>query len=587
MGDFRSGFAALLIAALAAWSAPVEAQRSTAVPDAPPAAATMRVPGSELRTAVPRLEGAPMARVDALLEAARLRRGATRYESRAGPAGVVVGQSPAAGTLLGVGSAVDVVVSVAPAPPERTAPAAADRSPAGPAGDPGAAAILGVIQGILKAAPPPRTAEPRPGVAEPPPAAPPAPPSVADWDVVVPNLVGQTLASQAALLRDRRLGVASVTERDATRPAGIVLAQSPPGGTRVRPGSSIDVVVSRGPPPRVAVPDVVGLDEARANERLAARRLPAEARVVASTEADGVVLSQAPAAGRAVAPGTAVQLRVSDGSLVVVPALVGATAATAAERLEAASLRAEAEARESDAPPGQVLAQEPSAGSTVRRGSSVRFWRAAAARVTVPDLAGLTQAEAIERLGTALPAEARTIDSTEVPEGRIAAQDPAPRTLVDAGTTVRVDVSRGPPPLADLTGMTPEQARTAAAQAGTSLGEPQRAFDPAPSGTVIGQTPAAGSRVPPGVTVTPRISRGPLWPWVAAGAATTTLVLLGAAAALWTPVRYRVRLEATPADRPAAEVADGAERRPALALRVRLERGAPMVVEPLAAGVSR
>ena len=583
MGIWRATLGSLLSAAILFAAGPAWAQRATTVPDAPAVAPTTRALKSDLR-AVPRLEGVPATRVDALLEEARLTRGTTRHESRRGPAGIVLGQSPAAGTMVKIGSPVDVVVSVAAPPAERAPTGASDRPPARPSVDP-SAALLDAIREALRPPSPPRATDPRPGIPERPPEALPAPPSVADWDVVVPDLVGKTLASQAALLRDRRLGVASVTERDSARAAGTVLEQRPPGGTRVSPGSRIAVVTSRGPPSRVAVPDVVGLDEALAHDRLAARRLPFEARVVASTRDDGVVLSQAPAAGTAVAPGTTVQLRVSDGSLVRVPALVGATADQARDGLDKVGLVAEAEARESEAPVGQVLAQEPAAGSTVRRGSPVRFWTAIASRVVVPDVAGLTLAEATGRLGEALHAEPREIDSTEVPEGRIAAQDPAPRSLVDAGATVRVDVSRCPPPLPDLSGMTPEQAGTAAAGAGSRLGEPQREFNPAPSGTVIGQTPAAGTRLAPGAIVTPRISRGPLWPWVAGGAAAMTLILVGAAAALWSPVRYTVRLETAPARQLAAESSSGADRRPALALRVRLERGTPVLLEHPATGV--
>lgn len=595
---------ALLIAAILAAPAWVGAQKSPATADAPPVApaTTLRAFKSDLRS-VPALAGVPVGRVDALLEDARLSRGATRYETRAGTsAGVVIGQSPAAGTLVKIGSAVDVVISVAPPTPDRTT---RDRSTTQSGADPTAALFELLRQGASKAVPaerppepaPDRTApgsrtapqpeplpekrpappEPRPPPPEPRPPPPEPRPPPPEPSVAVPDLVGRTLASQAASLRKLRLGVDSLTERYSAEPPGVVLAQKPAAGTQVKPGSMIGVVTSRGPPPRVVVPDVVGVDEAVAHARLAERKLPFEARESASTQADGVVLAQTPAAGTEVAPGTTVQLRVSDGSLVEVPALVGESAETAADAIARAGLRGAPETRESPAPPGQVIAQDPRAGSPARRGSTVRYWSAVAQRVPVPDLAGLTLDDAVARLGTMLRAVPRLVDSKRVAEGRIAGQDPPPQTLVEVGSAVHVEVSRGPPPLADLQGLSPEQARDAAAETGSQLGPPQREFDAAPAGQVIGQSPPPGTRLPPGSTVTIIVSRGPLWPWLAGGAAALALVLAGAAAALWTPVRYRVRFEpvASRTLSAAAVQVDG----PALALRARLERGAPTWVQ--------
>lgn len=596
MGTRYRSLPALLIAAALAAPGWVGAQRTSGTADGPPVSATtVRSFKSDLRT-VPRLEGVPAGRVDTLLEEARLVRGATRYESRSGSAGIVVGQSPAAGTPVKIGSPVDVVISVAPPDAERTPPAR-DRSTSRPSVDPLGALLGRMLQEAMKPPPTPPQPEPLPATpervpgarttperpAEPPPERPAdTRPATPERSVTVPNLIGRTLASQAPLLRERRLGVDAVTERDSAEPVGVVLAQRPAAGTQVRPGSMVSVAVSRGPPPRVTVPDVVGIAESVAHARLADRKLPFEARAVASTRAEGVVLAQSPAAGSEVAPGTTVRLQVSDGSLVAVPALVGESAELAGDALARVGLRGEVETRESQAPPGQVLDQQPNAGSTARRGSTVRYWAAAAAQVTVPDVTGLALDEAVERLGGSLRAEPRSIDSTTVAAGRVATQSPAPGTIVDAGAAVRIEVSLGAPPLADLTGLDLDQARAAAAQTGARLADPQPAFDAAPSGTVIGQSPAPGARLPTGGTVTLRVSRGPLWPWLAGGAAALAVVAAGAAAALWSPVRYRVRLEPVAAGSSSAALpqAEG----PALALHVRLERGPPNLVEQATLG---
>jgi hypothetical protein len=75
---------------------------------------------------------------------------------------------------------------------------------------------------------------------------------------------------------------------------------------------------------------------------------------------------------------------------------------------------------------------------------------AAVKSVVVPNLVGMTQAEALHRLGGfSLPLPLiprRPVHSNTVPAGHIIEQSPAPGTLVKAGTGVRILVSTGPSP---------------------------------------------------------------------------------------------------------------------------------------------
>lgn len=66
--------------------------------------------------------------------------------------------------------------------------------------------------------------------------------------IAVPNLRGRLLDRASALTAHARLGIGRITYVDALAPAGTVLSQKPAPGARVRAGSLVDLVVSRGVP---------------------------------------------------------------------------------------------------------------------------------------------------------------------------------------------------------------------------------------------------------------------------------------------------------------------------------------------------
>ncbi len=133
-------------------------------------------------------------------------------------------------------------------------------------------------------------------------------------DVAVPNVVGQTQAAAEAAIVAADLAVGSVTtENSATVAAGDVISQNPAGGSSVAPGSSVDLVVSAGPED-VVVPSVVGQTQAAAEAAIAAAGLvPSATTANDGTVPAGDVISQDPAGGSSVAPGSTVNIVVSDG----------------------------------------------------------------------------------------------------------------------------------------------------------------------------------------------------------------------------------------------------------------------------------
>jgi hypothetical protein len=133
----------------------------------------------------------------------------------------------------------------------------------------------------------------------------------------------------------------------------------------------VSVVVSSGGRPEVIeLRSVVGQSEDAAVAALSEFRVEREA--VPSTAPAGRVLSQEPAAGSALAPGSTVRLRVSDGSRVVAPALAALTLGEAREAARTAGLAVATDTAEV-AGSARVTAQQPPPGTEMARGSALRL----------------------------------------------------------------------------------------------------------------------------------------------------------------------------------------------------------------------
>jgi eukaryotic-like serine/threonine-protein kinase len=255
--------------------------------------------------------------------------------------------------------------------------------------------------------------------------------------VGVPSLVGLTSDAATEQLAAAELGIRVVT-RDADDPAGTVIGQSPSPGMFVREGGTVELVVSRGPP-KVAVPEVVSLDEPGA---------------VAALQELGFVVT--------------VERR-SDET----------------------------------APTDAVLGTEPAAGSPVDQDSEVMVVVSdGPAPVTVPDVSKGTYDAAAAALAAKrfVPTRAADEFSATVEAGSVIRTDPPPGTLAPRDSAVAVVVSKGPE-LIDVpqtVGLSLEAAQ-ARLQA---LGLEVDTVSYLPGRVVRASSPAAGSKVPKGTKVT-------------------------------------------------------------------------------------
>ena len=192
----------------------------------------------------------------------------------------------------------------------------------------------------------------------------------------VPDVTGKTEAAAQQTLTEAGFVPEGTGQFDTRVPEGMVMAQLPAGAMKAYVGSSVGILVSKGAPDTVEVPDVTGLAEDDATDALAEAGLEAVAAEAYDEDVpEGQVADQDPPAGKEVPLLSEVLISVSLGegtAAVAVPDVVGDTEADAVGAVEAAGLKAEvSETYSADTDKGLVAAQEPSAGVAVEEGSTI------------------------------------------------------------------------------------------------------------------------------------------------------------------------------------------------------------------------
>jgi beta-lactam-binding protein with PASTA domain len=202
---------------------------------------------------------------------------------------------------------------------------------------------------------------------------------------------------------------------------------------------------------------------------------------------------------------------------VSVPDVVGMTQAAATSALTAAGLTVGivTTAPSATVVAGSVISESPAAGTLFAAGSSVHLVVSSGpAPVRVPNVVGLAQAAGTSvitsaglTLGTVSIAPSATVTA-----GSISGITPSARTLVAAGSTVNLVVSSGPAPVnvPNVVGLAQAAASSAVAAAGLTSGAVTTASSATvPKGSIISQSPAAGTSVAAGSVVNLTVSAGP------------------------------------------------------------------------------
>jgi beta-lactam-binding protein with PASTA domain len=334
-----------------------------------------------------------------------------------------------------------------------------------------------------------------------------------DEMVTVPNVVGMTQATAEANIVAEVLAVGNITTANSTTVAiGDVISQNPTAGTIVIHDSPVDIVVSLG----ALVPNVVGMTEAAS---VAAIEVEGLNDVVTSeyhfTVPVGEVISQNPAGGSVVEPGSSVDIVVSLGVLMLpVPNVVGSTQSAAEAAITVGSLVVGnvTTAYSDTVAIGLVISQNPVGGANVLAGSSVDI--VVSLGVQVPDVVGMSQAaaqSAITGAGLAV-GNVTTAYSDTVAEGDVISQDPAAGSGVASGTPVDIVVSLGAL-VPDVVGMAQAAAESAITTAGLTVGNVTTANSSTVDiGDIISQNPTADTGVDTGTPVDIVVSLGALVP---------------------------------------------------------------------------
>ncbi|MCS7220709.1 MAG: PASTA domain-containing protein [Anaerolineae bacterium] len=305
-----------------------------------------------------------------------------------------------------------------------------------------------------------------------------------------------------------------VVEEERPEGTGAVIAQVPIAEAEIFSHSlSVRLVVAI--PERVEAPNLIGLsrDEAAAQLETVGLTLAPEVeeRETQTLTDHHRVAEQSPEAGERVAKGTAVRVVIWRFPHVPVPGLIGLTRDEAEATLDAAGLTLDSfiDEQPTDQPAndGRVAAQEPTPGVLVPQGSAVHItvWRFP--RTAVPNLIGLTQEEATAALTDAKltldPAVGEQPTNVMADDGRVAAQEPAAGTIVLQGSTVHITMWRAVLiTVPNVVGNTEAAAREILASARLDVRTTSRPVtDPAQTGTVLDQSPAAGAQVPQGTAV--------------------------------------------------------------------------------------
>jgi len=259
--------------------------------------------------------------------------------------------------------------------------------------------------------------------------------------------------------------------------------------------------------PTEIVPQVIGqtLDSARVE--IEAKHLGVDVKRRADPAPADTVIDQVPGAGTKADRDSTVTLIVSNGpSTVKMPDVVGLPLHDAHARLKRAGLRADVTREASGSVnKGIVIRSDPGPDRLTERGSSVTlFVSTGPQQVTVPNLVGQDEQDAVSQLRDLhLSPEIRE-KSSDKPQGTVVDQSPSAGLPVAEGTTVTIFVSNANvAEVPDVTGLRQSTAEGRLGREGFDVSvRTKPTTDTAQDGLVISQSPAGGAKRTKGAVIT-------------------------------------------------------------------------------------
>lgn len=184
---------------------------------------------------------------------------------------------------------------------------------------------------------------------------------------------------------------------------------------------------------------------------------------------------------------------------VTVPDVTGKQMTLARQILEDKKLRVNvAETYNADVPAGQVVSQNPTAGSKVKEQRLVTIYVSKGGEeIEMPDLTGLSKSDAeaqLKKMGLKLGSVYEKYSNEEA--GTVIKQDPKAGTKISRGQTVDITVSKGKQShkvsVPDVTGVSLDAAKAALQSRGLKVGSVSKQESRQAAGTVVSQSPASG-----------------------------------------------------------------------------------------------
>jgi beta-lactam-binding protein with PASTA domain len=295
---------------------------------------------------------------------------------------------------------------------------------------------------------------------------------------VVPSVTGLSLPQAMKSVHGAGFNAKTSTAFSNSVKKGNIISQTPQSGTKQRSNIPVRLSVSKGVEV-ISVPNFVGQDQTSAQSAASGAGLKTTIRQVTSTVTAAQVLDQKPQAGAKVRRNATVALIVAKAQAkptattttatttnptqtttitpaptagqVVMPRVMGMTRAQATSKLHAMGLTMTTTSAHSSAPSGQIISQDPAPGVKLQKGDHVTMVvssgpTAGSQSATIPDVTGMSEADARSQLTTAGFSVNVVYEPTDAPDqqGNVIDQSPPGASQGHQGDSVTIYVGQSP-----------------------------------------------------------------------------------------------------------------------------------------------
>lgn len=270
----------------------------------------------------------------------------------------------------------------------------------------------------------------------------------------VPDVVGETSEVAQKTIEDAGFKVQINNVYDDSKEPGTVVDQNPKGGSKAAKGSKVTLDVSQGTE-EVDVPDLKNMTLEEARRAIAQADLVSGETTKEYSEdvEEGKVIRQDPPARSRAPKGSKVNLVISQGTnTATVPSIEGLSLEAARAKVEKEGLVLSQSGTENSSTVSAncIISQSPASGTKVEKGSTVSVVVSLGKKdstTTVPSVVGSSQAYAENAIrGAGLNVNVVSNYSSNVAAGNVIQQSIEGGTKVEQGTTVTIEVSKGPAP---------------------------------------------------------------------------------------------------------------------------------------------